>query len=209
MDRHERWILDVAVEARTRLRALVGPNVEAYFNRQHHGLGTGAVVEVLQGLLRQGAIGVFQAGGEPVKDGEAALRDLLHDDHEGNPDAGSYYGLTSLGGATWETFAHPKWSRYIGASFGTGPAEAEVICADPDRLNGYVFSKYQTFHALPGTIRRDRVEPWPATYWKVLPLGYRMRYEYEPDEPIPEGCDSSYLTRAGAWHKEFNEWFTR
>jgi hypothetical protein len=208
VDRYERWILDVAVEARTPLRALVGPNVQAYFNRQHHGLEIPGVVEVLRRLLRQGSIGLFQGGGQPISDREAALRDLLHDDHERDPGTGAYYGLTSEGGAAWEAFAHPEWSRYIAASFDTEPAEAEVICADPDRLNGYVFSEYQMFQPLPGTVRRDRVEPWPATYWKGLLLGHRMRYEYKPDERIPEDCDARYLTQAVAWHKELSEWFT-
>jgi hypothetical protein len=41
----------------------------------------------------------------------------------------------------WETVAHPDWVRYIDASYGSDPFDAEVICPDPIRLNEYVFSK--------------------------------------------------------------------
>jgi hypothetical protein len=56
---------------------------------------------------------------------------------------------------------------------------------------------------VPGSKHWDVLEPWQATYWKVLPLGHRMRFSYDVPPPEP-GFDPT----AWAWLKEIQNWYT-
>lgn len=210
MDEHERWVLEAAVEFKLALRDLTGPNVEQRLNRPHHGLDSGGVGEVLRRLLRQGSIALFRDGQERHHETEDAMRTLVEGGHTGPSQAARYYyGLTPSGGALWEGVARPDWARYIDASYGVDPNDAEVICADPVRLNDYVSSKYQPCRPISGTVCRDQVKPWQATYWKMLPLGHRIRYSYDPDESMRPAGIGNYQHEQAAWYEEANAWFIR
>jgi hypothetical protein len=212
MDQDERWILEAAIELKLRLRDLIGAKLQERLNRPHHGLDAAGVASVLQRLIRKGYIALFRGVEEELTEGRDPLLWLAeHGDDDGDDDGprrGTAYGLTLSGGVAWEGVAHPNWSRFIDASFGCDPFEAEVICADPIRLNEYVFSKYQVFRPIPESLRRDRLEPWPATYWKMLPLGHRFRFAYDPAQEINRVCSSGLLHERYSWLKDANGWFT-
>ena len=210
MDEHERWVLEAAVDWKLPVRVITGPDAGQRLNRAHHGLDPEGVIEVLRGLLRQGAIALFRDGQGQHHQTEEALRAAVEQGDAGPSPPGSFfYGLTPSGGELWEAVAQPDWARYIDASYGIDPNDAEVICADPVRLNDYVSSKYQKCRPISGTVCRDQVKPWQATYWKMLPLGHRIRYSYDPDESSrPQGVGRYRLEQA-VWYQEANEWFIR
>ena len=211
MDRHERWILEAAVEVRLSLCDLTGPRVPERLNRPHHGLDAAGVAEVLRVLLRKGFITLFRGAEEELTEGRDALVWLAEHGDDERPNApvrGTTYGLTASGGAAWETVARPDWSRYIDGRYGSDPFDAEVICPDPVRLDEYVFSKFQECRPIRESLRRDRLEPWAATYWKVLPLGHRVRFAYHPEpDPLPREWNTGFLRERYAWLKEVNDWF--
>jgi hypothetical protein len=209
MNRQERWILEAACTLAQPVRALIGEGVEEWFNRPHHGLDPAGVVNVLRKLLREGLIVLFPGqGGDALIETEDELRRLLEGDYRAPPFKATYYGLTAAGGAAWEEVARPDWDRYIDVSFGTDPDEGEVICADPARAEDYVFSPHQEHAPLPDSIRRDRLEPWPATYWKTLPMGHRLRFLYDPNHRVDAAYGSDSRVSRQAWLEDANRWFT-
>lgn len=179
------------------------------FNRRHHGLDRRGVAEVLRKLLRDGLIVLSPGrGGAALFDNDEELRRLVEVEHAGRLYKTTYYALTAAGGALWEEVAWPDWNRYLDVSFGLDPDEGEVICADPSRADKYVFSPYQENLPLADSIRRDRLEPWKATYWKTLPLGHRIRFLYDSANRItPEYGSDAWVGRS-AWLEDADRWYT-
>jgi hypothetical protein len=85
----------------------------------------------------------------------------------------------------------------------------KVVGADLARADDYLFSPYQQHPPTPDSIRRDRLEPWPATYWKVLPVGHRIRFAYDPDRIVTLEYGSGVWLRSRDWLEDVNHWFTR
>jgi len=210
MNHHERWILEAACTLRYPIRALTGEGVQERFNRRHHGLDPTGVASVLRKLLRENLIVLSRGHGEaPLFDDDEELRRLVEVEYRGPLFKTTYYGLTADGGAVWESVACPDWDRYLDVSFGTDPNDGEVISVDSARADGYVFSPYQEHPPLAGSVRRDRVESWPATYWKTLPLGHRIRFLYDPNNSIEPEYGSDARGKMLAWLDDANRWFMR
>ena len=208
MNRHERWILEAACTLKQPLRALAADGLEDWFNRPHHGLDLIGVAKVLRQLLREKLVVLSPGRGEALFEDEDEIRRLVEVEHRGPLFKTTYYGLTAAGGAAWEAAARPDWDRYIDISFGTDPDEGEVICADPTRADRFVLSPYQQHLPLPDSVRRDRLQPWPATYWKTLPLGHRVRFLYDSGNPIEPKYGSNTWVKWRAWLEDANHWFT-
>jgi hypothetical protein len=208
MNRHERWILEAAVDSKLSLRALTACNVGEFLNRPHHGLDHRGVADVIWQLLRQGLIVVFAGEEEILYPDKEELRQVIEGDRRGPASNTTSYALTASGGTAWEKVALPDWGRYIDASFGADPNDAEVICADLARLDAYVFSPHQQHCPIPQSIRRDRLEPWQATYWKMLPVGHRVRFVYEAGAPVQEQYGSDAWLKQRAWMRDLDNWFT-
>jgi hypothetical protein len=159
-------------------------------------------------LLRQRLIVLSLRGGEALPDYHEELRRLAEDAYHDPRGTPVYYGLTAAGGAAWEEVARPDWDRYIDSSFGIDPDEGEVICADPARAEGFVFSPYQEHPPLADSLRRDRLEPWPATYWKTLPSGHRIAFRYDSTRPVRQELGTDGWVKQRAWREDVNHWFT-
>jgi hypothetical protein len=207
MDRYDRWIVEVAVTLRQPLRTLLQPpeKVLHWFNRAHHGRSPREIVVLLRRLLVDGLIALSPGHDGVLRDDEEELRRLIDVEDRGPFFRSTYYGLTPEGGAAWEAIAHPDWNRYIYESSGTD--DTEVICADEARLERYAFSPFHQHNqkTVPGTVSRDRLEPWDATYWKQLPFGHRIRYRYESTE---EPCDLTDV-RSLEFFRDADHWFSR
>jgi hypothetical protein len=184
MNRHERWILEAARALRQPIRALTSDGVEEWFNRHHHRLDPAGVANVLRHLLLEDLIVLLPGEGGTLLDDQEELRRLVELRYREPLFKTTFYGLTAAGGAAWEEVSQPDWARYIDSSFGIEPNAGEVICADPARAERYVFSPYQEHPPLPHSVRRDRLEPWRATYWKTLPTGYRISFLYDSGRPV-------------------------
>lgn len=111
-------------------------------------------------------------------------------------------GLTSRGGAEWESQAKPAWDRFIEWGF-----------SGDDEGRRWLFSEAQTdqvakavISALEATGQRDalanarRTElvPWQATYWKALPNGVRHEVDVSSEDvfgsmsPLPFWYDDPH-----------------
>ena len=177
-------------------------------SRWQRGDATG-VATVLRKLLREKLIVLSRGhGGAPLFDDEEELRRLVEVDYRGPLFKTTYYGLTTEGGAAWENVARPDWDRYLDVSFGTDPDEGEVIGVDSARAESYIFSPYQEHPPLAGSVRRDRLEPWPATYWKTLPLGHRIRFLYDPNSSVQPAYGTDARAKMLALLDDADRWFT-
>jgi hypothetical protein len=176
----EKWLLELVVEARAPLSLLANPELELAINRLAPRRAAHAWRALVDGLRGRALIELTDEGGE------------------------TYFALTRDGGAAWEAFARPDWSRFIDAR--ADGTDAEVICADRARLDAFVASRWQAW--IPaGAERRDELRPWAATYWKTLPVGYRVRYVYREREPADLTTDE-YAQR-NAWLDDVNRWYER
>jgi hypothetical protein len=53
----------------------------------------------------------------------------------------------------------------------------EIICGIESNLKNYFKSVcYYHYDVDKGSIQWDTIEPWEATYWRELPIGYRVRF---------------------------------
>jgi hypothetical protein len=131
---------------------------------------------------------------------------------------GAVYYLTPKGGSRWESVANPDWSHYIsmlsGLNESVGTWNTELISSDQQFLEKFftVDEHVSTVVHIDGTEVWDVLKPWQATYWKILPLGYRVRYEsreiqicIDSDTPIKwlEANDT-----ANEWYWDFRKWYT-
>lgn len=92
----------------------------------------------------------------------------------------AFYYLTPQGGARWEALCHPDWNRFYKQHFFmNNKNESEIICTDRTLIEKHLqFSSLNDLVPISGTEVWDVLEPWKATYWKTLPKGYRVRYQF-------------------------------
>lgn len=192
------WLLDAAAFGMTPLAWLTAENVCEVFNtRRGHELSFPALVDTLERLFLGGDL-IAERGGEsehtsafvPCRpDIVAALSDQVR----------LYYGLTGQGGARWEAFAKPVWSRYIDVGYWTDSTAGdidvgEIVAQDKHAVEQYLAALYAhyvepTYTLHPESEHWDLVSPWDVTYWKTLPQGYRVRFTYneETDRDVVHG----------------------
>jgi hypothetical protein len=185
IDKDDLWLLEVVAEFATPLSMLMAPDVALALNMpRSHGLSREALCEKLVSLSERGLIRVHHSEdeGEVIHSHVDIDRALVERKKPFNG-RGFVYGLTDKGGASWEHYAQPDWSRFIDASVGTEPDEC-VIEAPSRDLAEEEYQRHEgdgsEYQPLPASKRGEVLVPWSATYWKVLPTGYRLRYEWVP-----------------------------
>jgi hypothetical protein len=90
---------------------------------------------------------------------------------------GHYYYLTQEGGRIWESFAAPQWDwRIESRCYFDDTVE---ITAPTEKLLKEYLSLFPLDDSkiVESSLQFDTVEPWQATYWKQLPIGYRARFQ--------------------------------
>lgn len=180
MDEGEHWLLDSVVEAWYPMSLLVSDKLELAFNRRHHGLSRGELIDTLERLFERGDL-LAQRGEErftPTRtEIEAALAGRLD----------LFYGLTPRGGARWESVSRPEWQRYLRASVFAEGQEGEIAGSDRRLVEKYDALSHHAWNisVVQGSRRWDVLEPWQATYWKQLPKGHRVRFRFNWVEPPP------------------------
>ena len=188
LGRLEYWLLDVVAEFAVPVQILRPGRIEDLLNRRSLGATNAEIAQALVALRDSGLVWI-RGGRIPAK----TLQRILAD--KGARD----YGLTAEGGAAWERAARPDWSRYIddcawiagGGDPQRGLVESdlwqyEITCADVALLERY-FGFEREFLLKPGivvegSVTRDVIRPWKATYWKVLPEAYRILFQTGRDE---------------------------
>jgi hypothetical protein len=94
------------------------------------------------------------------------------------------YRLTQRGGAAWEDWAKPQWSRYNTAcnrdNLHTIGAATETVARQLLELEEFVLRECAIIQR---SIRRRVFRNWRATYWKTLPEGHLIAFR---TRPLPE-----------------------
>jgi hypothetical protein len=189
LTRGEYWILNAVVEARCPLCWLGGPRPSATFNTiSGHGLSRGELVETLDELSARGWLSAdrchrnedrTESHTTPFAPDRESI-DAVLDEPSLDRTVRScvYYGLTAEGGAVWEAFASPDWSRYLDTLGGSCAEDDQSVCG----LARWRIEHYLTLLADEGYFIdpasmgwSDRV-PWEATYWKTFPVGLEAKY---------------------------------
>ena len=227
LTRGEFWILNSLVEHRDSLYRFHGPDgfLRDHFNRTPHGLSEDEVVLTLLGLFNAGWIGgeiarrdgpekaAFAPTGTAIRE---ALRPVLYR-RDGDPpkrrrqDPHVTLGLTPAGGAVWEAFAAPRWHDFVDdlweyKNSRPGRTKWRVIRATSrDRGKAYArcFTDVDDFD--PADVEWKNVTPFPATYWKTLPVGAVGRLRCEPSSEGGRWTDPAYRN---AWDRSrfFRRW---
>ncbi|MEH2127350.1 hypothetical protein [Nostoc sp.] len=128
----------------------------------------------------------------------------------------SYY-LTPQGGARWEEMAHPDWNKFLIVNIlEIFPYEHGILGTQREIIEKLlVLDKFILMREhVPGTEVWEVVEPWQATYWKTLPLGYHVCCEFKDndwdycglDDHIPTDLLEPY-EQALQWYKDVKKWY--
>jgi hypothetical protein len=177
------WLLDAAVELAIPLRILGAPNVGEILNRKTHGLSTSDLAMHLDELIERSEIEIFtycngqQVRARPCND--EIVRLLSEDRWEKS--VPWFYRLTPLGGAEWEGWAKPQWSRYNATcswdNFNEIGAATESVAEELLELEEHVLRECAIIQE---SIRRRVFRNWQATYWKTLPEGHLIACRTKP-----------------------------
>ncbi|CAN1208904.1 hypothetical protein TUMEXPCC7403_01685 [Tumidithrix helvetica PCC 7403] len=118
-----------------------------------------------------------------------------------------WYELTNQGGNMWETLLQPNWHFYLCIE-----SESEIESGSLDILAEFI--TFQFAHPFK-TISCDSIniiylQPWEVSYWKNLPLGYKLFYgsdkasNHYQEDPIKEGAFGALFSN---WQDKVNTCF--
>jgi hypothetical protein len=216
------WLLDAAALGWMPLEWLTADNVCEVFNtRRGHELSFPDLVDTLEGLFQSGDLIAERLEQNHLTGEFVPSRPDLVAGLSGQ--VWLYYGLTGQGGARWEAFARPDWSRYIDASYWTDTTDGdievgEIVAQDKHAVEQYLAALYAhyvnpTYTIHPDSEHWDLLIPWDVTYWKTLPQGYRVHFTYH-DETDRDVVAQRLLVAYGrpAWPERIMtpaNWYTR
>jgi hypothetical protein len=176
------WLLDAAVELGVDIRTLAAPNMAEVLNRKPHGHSLPATASILARMVKQGEITIhreFSRTAPAVAASEAHIMEMLAEPRE--PRRPSFYRLTERGGAEWEAWAKPQWSRFnmsCGRNRRTAIGAATAAVAE-DLLGLHEYLHHDEA-IVECSIRRRTFRNWRATYWKTLPEGHLIAFCIRP-----------------------------
>ncbi|MFC1494334.1 hypothetical protein ACFL6W_03545 [Thermodesulfobacteriota bacterium] len=180
--RGEYWLLETVAEIKFPIRLLDDrESLEIELNKPSHGMNRNLLIDTIQKLFSNGLITAFRIG-DTANDFIFSKEQLEAAFNERKLKKGDYYyGLTKKGGQYWEAFASPNWDYYIDVGYipieNGNYDDGELICSVKSNLEKYFKSVcYHEYDVDEKSIQWDTVEPWEATYWKELPMGYRVRF---------------------------------
>jgi hypothetical protein len=198
MDKSQYWFLDLVVELQDNLKALTHPEIELLTNRKNHGLSFDEVAEIIYELCQQGDITTL-INRQEVELSLTGIKAGL------SGEANIYYGLTTQGGAKWEQYSNPNWDRYVDSSLGIDPYEGEIIATTRELAEKHLWYPDEDCLIHSGSEVWEVLSPWQATYWKTLPVGHRVRFEYEP---IEETFWNEQIQRQREEYWALAKWYT-
>lgn len=210
-------IFEYAIHGYVPMDCLLAENIVEMFNCPAHGLPRPQLVSLLYRLFSEGDLeaGLWTKDHNHLtdwplrseRDIEAALNNHLP----------LSYGLTPRGGARWEIAAQADWSRFVNiqavalphrmAAFSALSMEAIEVALVMAGLDRNLFFDLRT-------AVWDEIQPWKATYWKIVPSAHRLRIQAD-DRPWPHGlfaevwpCYAAHLCseyQSGRWR----QWYSR
>lgn len=189
MDTSTFRILDYACEVFIPIQWLVHPDdLQGTLNKPFHGLRKEDIPNLLYQLFLNGYI-IIKEDSDLVDSiftpslpglNQAINRPFM----SSNP---ILYGLTEKGGSIWEKAASMDWDDYIYELYGGRgdicTNEGEIITTTQSLtkqvLNEHRVQKVLFDEILEGSERWSILTPWQATYWKILPVGHRVQFQYK------------------------------
>ncbi len=181
MNRFEYWFLDIAVEEVIGFGWIVPDDQYGCIaiDRAPLELTIDEIADILHSLFQKGDLMAVSAEDfddlRQIKGGfipslveiKAALREEIN----------LGYYLTLKGGEQWESVSKPKWNQYFHWGYNV------LMCADRaigERLlaeHDLLFADELDSYIILETSMWEEVVPWQATYWKNLPIGYRVHFQ--------------------------------
>lgn len=195
LSRAEYWLLETVVTTPLQVYSLAVPNLAEELNKPTHGLTPPRLADVLAGLFDRGWITASQATEADGPCRRMAADEIARELAEAAKPADDVrwtwtYQLTAAGGAVWESFAAPNWGRFIDVGYLWDERVGEFCAASEEPLRRYLgYVHHFGYRVHPGSERWDILEPWQATYWKSLPYGHRLRFDFTFDESSARGGD--------------------
>ena len=191
--RGEHWLLETAVEFSVSFRFLDDGGEEfcEQLNKVGHRMCRPELIETLQRLQIAGLISFGQydeLGANWTEITEVQFEAALDEDREG---PWTSYQLTAEGGRQWETFASPRWQYFVHQDNcwdtveGTDESPQVAIYTGPELkwLKRMVSLSSTGFRPIDlESVEYSEIGAWDATYWKVLPAGYRAKVNFIGDE---------------------------
>ena len=218
MNQAEYWFLDAAIRLKIPFHWLSASNVAELLNRPHHNLSAAELVAMLQRMFERGDLFLeysdhheqcYQTRVPSRSEIESTLY-LTHDEWMARPEQ-VFYGVTTLGGTKWEALSHPQWDRFYDEGYGIDPYEGEITASDRglvEQLMALVPDAPFVKAIVPESLRWSVLQPWEATYWKQLPIGYRADFIYLPrneDEQLACPAPSDWVH---TWYQHKRRWYT-
>lgn len=186
MNKNEYFLLDIVIEGRHFINVLTKPDIELYLNRITPKLSQKQLFIHLKNLFDSGYIVAYKKNGDKFIPTDKEIKKYLYSPKKKS--IAPPYGLTEKGGALWEEYSFPNWDRYVYASYSVN--DGEIISADKTLVERYLnLHPYRGKFIISGSETWDILSPWQATYWKLLPIGYRVQFLYKDQlmqTPVPE-----------------------
>lgn len=188
-------------------------------NRFWPGLAGRELTEHFFRLWSEGLIECAEGEGEPAIAPDYRLAreqfefdNAVSDRPEGNP---LTYRLSPQGGDVWAQYADVDWSKFFSSWCGSEAGEWTLNAAAREAIDMAVQIREVSPLPISGTECWEILQPWHATYWKVLPRGIRLRYRYEKWTPTNfqdeleltrwEQLQKDFAPYWSGWHKTFEE----
>ena len=196
---------------------LVADSRQAIENRFHvvaHALTRDEVIRQLSELFDSNLILAWKCPSSVVmsgaNDGIKLTRDAMLAGWDDVLAEHAYY-LTQEGAAQWSSIAMPNWLKFY-SQYGVGNDECEewaIETATRERAEELFLAMHQQYDVVFSNEEAlEPLEPWNATYWKVLPKGFRLimhtkgRVFSSPDEYVPTKWPSRKWCERGIWADE-------
>lgn len=210
------WLLDCAAESAVPLGLLDSPRLEEALNRVHHRCTAEEIARSIAAMIERGELRIrSRRPGEPRPESERWSEDRILERIRGaRPGRGSScYELTGRGGALWEEWARPDWTRYNRSCiairdrpdvhFSAHLAAVEAIAQELFELEPWLRDGRRI---VAGSVRRKKLRDWRATYWKTLPEGHAVAFR-----SIERSGRSRRPTPRWAWDRwcALRRWYER
>lgn len=153
--------------------------MEEIMNMPSHGLGAEALAERFFRLWNSGLLECsIEESGPPVAPNRELARSQFVRTRQWPPegDESVVYRLSRDGGAIWEYFASPDWGKFFKVETDYDLNECRLASANRDLAE--TLRQCEDRHPAPiaGTDRWTVLQPWNATYWKMLPNAYQLTF---------------------------------
>jgi len=187
-----------------------GMDMESVLNTPSHGLNEADLIQHFFKLWRHGFVECsHDESGPPVDpDLELLRRQFVYAGDSPADDETLLYRLTAAGGAAWEALASPDWTGFLRSS---SPSSRRWVLGGGDRARVELLRKCPAMFP-PPLIETEKVlvqRPWQATYWKILPIGYEITFEYDyslgRSQDLANSACAEIFETWDKWHRSFRD----